>query len=173
MGKRASDDDKWFEISDTDWLDPKFKPRKLKLLADVQMPKSVLDEIRGAGLAMATLDGASRRRPDPEILRLAEAQGRVLLTLDADFWDDRRFPLQAVHRGLIYLAEPPDEEDRILRAFGLVYGCFAKSFPLDWWHSMKVKGTVGEFEIKMRTWEGKLARYRMKLRGGHVVAKEL
>lgn len=94
------------------------------------------------------------------------------MTLDADFWDDRRHPLQAVQRGVIFVAEPPEEHDRILRAFGLVYGCFARSYPLDWWRHMKVRAVLGEFEIKMRTWEGRIARYRMKLRGGYVVAKE-
>ena len=59
-----------------------------------------------------------------------------------------------------------------MRAFGLVYGCFAKSYPLDWWSHMKVRAVLGEFEVKMRTWEGKVARYRMKLRNGYVVAKE-
>ncbi len=38
---------------------------------------------------------------------------------------------------------------------------------------MKIKGIARELEIKMRTWEGKAASYRMKLRAGRVVAKEL
>jgi hypothetical protein len=38
---------------------------------------------------------------------------------------------------------------------------------------MKVKATVGEFEIKMRNWEGKVVRYKIRLRGRYVIAKEL
>jgi hypothetical protein len=38
---------------------------------------------------------------------------------------------------------------------------------------MKVKAVVGEFELKMCGWQGKIVRYRMKLRGQQVVAKEL
>lgn len=173
MIRRDPDEDEWFEISDRDWLDPKFKAKKLKLLADAQIPEIVAAEIRSAGITLATLPQAARRRGDPDILSLAQSQGRVLLTLDGDFWDDRKFPLQVVQGGIIYIAEPPDQHDRILLAFGLVYGCFAKSYPLDWWHSMKVKGVVGQFEIKMRNWQGKVTRYKMKLKRGYVVAKEL
>ena len=37
---------------------------------------------------------------------------------------------------------------------------------------MKVRAVLGEFEIKMRNWEGRVARYRMRLRNGYLVAKE-
>jgi hypothetical protein len=100
-------------------------------------------------------------------------QGRVFLTLDSDFWNDRKHPLHSVLNGVIYIAEPPDQYDRIMRAFGLIYGCFARNYPLDWRVHMKVKGTVCGFDIKSRDNEGKVARYRMKLRQGYSVAKEL
>jgi hypothetical protein len=104
---------------------------------------------------------------------LAQKQGLVLVTLDHGFWDDRKYPLQNVRRGIIFIDERADQHERILRAFGLVYGSFAKSYPLDWWNQMKVKGKVGEFLIKMRTWEGKVAKYKMRLEKGYLVAKEL
>jgi hypothetical protein len=103
---------------------------------------------------------------------MAESAGRVLLTLDGDFWDDRKHPVRAVRRGIVIIAEPPDAHDRILRAFGLVYGCFAKTFPIGWPH-MKDRSVIGEFDLKLRTWEGKVARYRMQLRGGRLVVKEM
>jgi hypothetical protein len=62
---------------------------------------------------------------------------------------------------------------RFYELSGLVDGCFAKSYPLDWWNAMKVKATVGEFEIKMRTWEGRVTRYKMRLRNGRLMASEL
>ena len=94
------------------------------------------------------------------------------MTLDNDFWSDRLYPLQRVKRGIIYVAEPPSKHERILHAFGLVHGCFARSYPLEWWSHMKVRAVLGEFEIKMRNWEGRVARYRMRLRNGYLVAKE-
>ncbi len=170
MAKDA-DEDGWFEVSDKDWI-PQFKAKELKLLADAQLPEPIVREIRSAGIAIKAMSAKGKRGSDRTVLELAQREGRVLLTLDADFWDDRQHPLQTVRRGVIFVAEPPEEHDRILRAFGLVYGCFARSYPLNWWSHMKVRAVLGEFEIKMRTWEGKIARYRMKLRGGYVVAKE-
>ena len=169
MTKISNDD--WFEISDRDWL-PSFKPKKLKLLADEGIPEPIIAEIRSAGIAIRAFPQKMKRSADSDVLRLAQQEGRVLLTLDAHFWDDRKHPLYGVQQGLIYVAEPPEQHERILRAFGLVYGCFAKAYPLDWWNHMKVRAVLGEFEIKMRTWEGKIARYRMKLRRGYVIARE-
>jgi hypothetical protein len=164
-------DDGWFEVSDRDWI-PRLKTKKLKLLADAQVPEPVIAEIASAGIPIKAISGATKRAPDATVLQLAEKNGRVLLTLDSDFWGDKKHPLQSVQRGIIFVAEAPGAHDRILRAFGLVYSCFAKSYPLDWWSHMKVRAVLGEFELKMRTWEGKVAHYRMRLRNGFVVAKE-
>jgi len=167
------EDEEWFEVSDEDWLDPRFIGKDLKLLADAQMPQPVIQEIGSAGIKVETLSQALRRHPDDNVLQLAQRTRRVLLTLDADFWDDRKHPLQTVHGGIIYVAEPPGQHDRILRAFGLVYGCFARSYPLDWWSHMKIKAVVGGFFIKMCTRQGNVARYRMRLQNGRLVAKEI
>ena len=173
VAAKALDLSEWFEISDTDWLDPRFKPKKLKLLADEQFPEHIIAEIRAANIVVDTLPQRARRASDPSVLALAEKEQRVLLTLDADFWDDRKHPLHQLRTGIIYVAEPPAQQDRVLRAFGLVYGCFAKSYPLDWWNQMKARASVGEFELKMRNWESKIVRYRMKLSAGRVLAREL
>jgi Domain of unknown function (DUF5615) len=166
-------DPDWFEISDDLWRDPRVKGKKLKLLADEQVPARVLAEMREAKIAVDALPAGAKRTPDPSVLSIAQKKGRVLLTLDGGFWNDHKHPLHQLRTGIIYVAEPPDAHDRILRAFGLVYGCFAKSYPLDWWRQMKVRATVGEFELKMRSRESKIVRYRMRLRGGQVLAREL
>ena len=172
-GSQAAPESEWFEVSDRDWLGPGFKGKKIKIVADAMVPNGVVAEIAGAGISIEVMDRAVRHQSDPAVLNFAHRRGRVLLTLDRDFWDDKKYPLQSVRTGIIYIAEPPDSPDLILRAFGLVYGCFAKSYPLDWWHQMKVKAHVGEFEIKMRTWQGRISRYRLRLRRGFVEAKEL
>ncbi len=78
-----------------------------------------------------------------------------------------------IRTGVIYVAEPPEDADRILRAVGLAYTCFAKSYPLNWWQKMKVRARAGEFELKIYSWEGKPARYKMRPRKGRVEAKEI
>jgi hypothetical protein len=165
-------EDEWFEISDSDWLGDGFIGKELKLLVDAQFPQAVFQEIRAAGIKIDQVPSSHKRRDDADILALAEKQEKVLLTLDRDFWDDRKYPLHTLKTGIIYIAEPPAVHDRILRAFGLVYGCFAKSYPLDWWPQMKVRGVLGSFELKMRNWEGRTAGYQMTLKGGCLLARE-
>jgi hypothetical protein len=82
-----------------------------------------------------------------------------------------QFP-PGLHRPAVFQQKLALLANVINRCIHPVYGYFAKSYPLDWWKHMKVRAVLGEFEIKMRTWEGKVAKYRMKLRGGYLVAKE-
>lgn len=161
----------WFEISPDDWLDTRFKHKKLRLLSDSQVPKPVIEEIRQAKISIEELENKMKERSDEDILEFANKKGYVLLTLDKDFWDDRKFPLHKV-KGIIYVSVNPNNHFRILRAFGLVYGCFAKEYPFDWWHEMKIKTTDSEFVIKMRNYEGRVLKYKMKLKRGYLVAKE-
>src|SRR6266481_3508716 len=105
-------DSEWFETSPQDYLDPKSKPKRLKLLADEQMPQPIIAEIRKAKINISVLTSSQRRAPDASVLQLAEQSGRVLLTLDADFWDDRKHPLHQMRTGVIYVAEAPHQHDR-------------------------------------------------------------
>ena len=52
-------------------------------------------------------DDRLRRAPDAEHFRLALEFGRTLITLDYDFWDERRFPM-ASSPGVI-VCSAPDE----------------------------------------------------------------
>lgn len=168
-----SEDSKWFEISDDFWAEPGFKPKKLKLLADAQFPKPIIEELRSAKISVRSItEEGLLRHSDSDILQHANKAGYVLLTLDRDFWDDKKYPLQKI-KGIIFIDEPHDRQDQILRALGLVYGCFAKSFSLDWWTGMKIRATLSEFIIKMRTWEGKVSKYAIRLRSGRLFAKEV
>jgi hypothetical protein len=133
----------------------------------------ILEKLRAAKIDFDSLPPSGRRESDVGVLARAEQHDRALLTLDGDFWNDRKHPVHRLRTGIIYVAEPPDQYDRILRALGLVYGCFAKSYPLDWLDQMKAKARVGEFELKMRNWENKIVRYQLRLSGGHLMVREL
>ena len=171
--KAAPTDSDWFEVSERDWREPGFKGKKLKLIADAMVPHVVVNEIRAAGIVIDTMEKPALNQEDPALLGLTQNRGRVLLTLDGDFWDDRKYPLHTAQTGIIYVAEPPNKADAILLAFGLVYVCCAKSYPLDWWSTIKVRAHVGEFEMKMRTWRGGVSGYKMRLRMGRVEAREI
>lgn len=168
-----SQDSEWFEIFDDLWVDPNFKPKKLKLFADAQFPQPVIEELRSAKISVrSSAEEGLESRSDSDMLQYANKTGYVLLTLDRDFCNDKKYPLQKI-KGIIFIDEPPNKQDQILRAFGLVYGCFAKSFSLDFWANLKIRATSEEFIIKMRTWQGKVTKYGVRLRSGHLFAKQL
>jgi predicted nuclease of predicted toxin-antitoxin system len=67
------------------------------LLADENFPKPLVEELRADGhdVLWARTDCIGWK--DPALLDLAESQGRVVITLDKDFWQialQRRTPLE-------------------------------------------------------------------------------
>ena len=91
---------------------------------------------------------------DLSIWEEARRQGRVLLTMDRGFWNDRRFPLQKCP-GVIFLDVSPDKAERAVDALAVFFALFAQHYPLDWWDEIKVRVRIDGFVIKMRTWEGR------------------
>lgn len=87
----------WFETSVSDYLDPGFNGKKLKLIADAQMPKPVISEIVAAKIDLQVLLAPQVNASDLDVLTIAERRRRVLLTLDADFWDDRKHPIPCIY----------------------------------------------------------------------------
>ncbi len=68
----------------------------MRLLADENSPLPTIESLREAGhnVAWARLDAPGAR--DTDLLETAEAEGRIVLTLDKDFWQiavQRRHPL--------------------------------------------------------------------------------
>jgi hypothetical protein len=96
-------EDGWFTISEDMWRDPGEVPRKVRLVADVNFPDPVIHEIekRGIEVRKATELGLGRLADD-DLLRRVSNEDCVLITMDADFWSDKKIPL---HRcgGLVYV----------------------------------------------------------------------
>lgn len=167
------DSSEWFEISDDLWLDPKFVPKKLKLCADANIPRPIIEEIRQAGIPIRTAtEDKAATHSDESILAWVRRCKRVLLTLDRDFWDDKKFPLQSVP-GIIFIDVAPNDFAAILRSFGLIFGTFANSYPLDWWEQMKARVLPEGYVLKMRNWDGRTVEYAIKLKSGRIFAREL
>ena len=163
----------WFEISEDLWRDPKTQPKKLKLCADASVPQPFVEELKRAGIPIRTASEDDLvSHSDNDILAWAKRSKRVLVTLDRDFWNDSKFALQSVP-GVIFVDVAPDDIDGALRSFGLVYGTFAISYSLDWWEGMMARATPEGYVLKMRTWEGRVSRYAIKLAAGKVFAREL
>jgi predicted nuclease of predicted toxin-antitoxin system len=86
----------------------------MRLLADENFPKAIVDWLRDTGhdVLWARTDCAGLK--DPGLLNLAEAEARVLVTLDKDFWQialQRRVPL--IHAGVVLFRIHPATADRI------------------------------------------------------------
>jgi predicted nuclease of predicted toxin-antitoxin system len=169
----ASENEEWFEITQDLWLDPKAFPKKLKLCSDASVPQPVIDELTTASIPILTAyDDKVSTHSDKSILAWSKRKKRVLLTMDRDFWNDRKFPLQIVH-GLIFIDVSPNNIDDALKVFGLIYGTFASSYSIDWWQNMMARALPENYFLKMRTWEGMKSEYEIRLMDGILYAREI
>ena len=137
--------------------------KKLKLLADACIPKPFTDELRANGLFVRHLNESRfARHSDEVIIQEAKRRGYVLLTMDRDFWDDRKHPLKKCP-GVIFVNVDPSKIDDALEAMALFYVLFARAYPLDWWPETKAKLKRNSFVIKGRTWKGDVFEDEFKL----------
>jgi len=163
LSNPAESESEWFEVSESDWLPPLTHAKKLKLFADASIPATIVEELRSAGISVASASEQGLTSADDQtILGAAKKQGKVLLTMDADFWNEQKFPVHQIH-GIIFVDVSPSDIDDALRAFGLLYGCFAKGYPLDWWQGKKAMATPQGFSFKIHTWEGRNQQYEFRL----------
>lgn len=142
---------------------PRRPHKKLKLCADANVPKAVVDELRAVGLVVDSVTESDLGpHPDKHILQHARKLGRVILTMDRDFWDDRKHPLQK-SPGIIFIDVAPDQVDKAIEGLAKFYALFAQAYPLDWWHETKARVTTNGFVIKSRSWEGNVFKEQFKL----------
>lgn len=93
----------------------------MRLLADENFPKPIVEVLRAGGndVLWARTDCSGWK--DAALLDLAESKGRILLTLDNDFWQiafQRRVPLQ--QSGVVLLRvhpATPENLEPLVRAF--------------------------------------------------------
>lgn len=145
---------------------PKMPPgphKRLKLYADANIPRVVIDELKAAGLPVETAvqDGRSTHA-DESIAQRTRQQHRVLLTLDRDFWNDRQHPL-GQSPGIIFVDIPPDQPERAIDGLARFYGLFARYFPLNWWEGMKARVSEHRFVIRCYTWDGQISEEEFRL----------
>lgn len=137
--------------------------KKLKIYADANIPAAVIDELRTAGVPIASAVEIGRStHPDENIYQQAKRRCKVLLTMDRDFWDDRKYPLQK-GPGIIFVGIPPDQLGKAIDGLARFYALFAKYYPLDWWESTKARITEYGFVIKCYTWQGRISEDEFRL----------
>ncbi|HME73961.1 MAG TPA: DUF5615 family PIN-like protein [Myxococcota bacterium] len=105
--------------------------RRAKFLVDESLGSGTAERLRREGWNVRdTTEAGLRGRSDEEILGFALRYGRMLLTCDGDFLNDRKFP---PHRnpGLVVLPSPErgeQEQRTVLRYAMEIVGCFPDPF---------------------------------------------
>jgi len=142
---------------------PRGPHKRLRFYADANVPEPIVVEFRAAGLSvLSARERGYARRSDQDLCQEARQHDRVLLTMDRDFWDDKKHPLQN-SPGIIFLDLPPDQFGKAVDGLARFYFLFAKYYPLDWWDNMKARVSEYGFSIRMRTWEGKVSEEEYRL----------
>ena len=150
----------WYEFRENDplMMSPR-RYKKLKVYADENIPSFIVEEVRKIGIpAKTAVEDSMTSHSDQDIYQRAKHIGRVLLTMDRDFWNDRLHPLQK-GRGVIYVDVSPNQPKEATYAFMIFYYMFAKYWPLDWWEDMKAQVTKSGFIIRIHTWKGTVKEY--------------
>lgn len=107
--------DGWFGITPDIWRPSSRKPGKARMVSDANFPLPLVRAMIRRGLDIRTAHelGLSQLADD-ELLEQITKMGRILLTMDADFWSDTKFPLHRV--GCLVFVE--GNESRIERTDG-------------------------------------------------------
>lgn len=95
--------DGWFTISEELWRELGSIPRKARLVCDVNFPQPVATLIKRRGFEIRTAQELGYDKlSDKDLLTRVQAGGYALMTLDADFWSDAKFPLHR-YSGLVQI----------------------------------------------------------------------
>jgi len=159
----------WFELSDDLWRQPGEIREKLRILADTNVPRSLVEDLRRNRVAVATAQELGVAHvDDTELLGLANKKRRVLLTKDADFWSDDKFPLNRVG-GLIYLDTDHAEAGESMGSAAAFW--WARSFGGGWKHA-KARVTREGFYLKWISHEGRIVGYEIRVFNRRIYARE-
>ncbi|MBE0658828.1 MAG: DUF5615 family PIN-like protein [Bryobacteraceae bacterium] len=118
----------------------------MRILADENLPKSIVEMLRSEGHAVLWARTDYPGFGDTDLLEVAESQGRIVLTLDKDFWQiamQRRTPLTAA--GIVLLRVHPAT---VTRLAPLVRAFISKGW--DWQGHISTVSDVGIQMVPLR-----------------------
>jgi predicted nuclease of predicted toxin-antitoxin system len=89
-----------------------------KLLADENIPAKAIEALRDAGCDLLSIRETAAGVSDEEVLRIAVAQGRILVTFDRDYGElifrEGREPPPSIIYFRVFPAGPGDVSDAVL-----------------------------------------------------------
>lgn len=159
----------WFAISEDMWRDTREILPRAKLLADAHFPAWLVRQVRREGIDTKKAQELNLDTlGDDDLLPRAARLGRLLITMDEDFWSERKFPLHR-SKGLI-VVEPSGRKFEGSDGFYVLIA-FLKSFG-GRWVAVKVKATCEGLRMRLRSVLGKTIEYEMKIfRGAGAFAR--
>lgn len=156
LRKEDPEFDKWFKEHWLAWTPPR---RKVKIFLDRNLPQKLKNEIISYPKFKSFEEIKRSSRPDEDIYSYCSRNNLLILTLDNDFWDDRRFPL-AKSPGIILISSGSKATDdsyiKILSAFLTYFDLIGgiRRFP-NFSKKMKFKISSSGFAHKYITYDGK------------------
>jgi hypothetical protein len=171
--KEAEPETGWFEISEDFWLAEGEVHPKLRLLADHNVSIDIVRECRRAKIAVQTAAELGVHKLDDDALYdYCRKAGLALLTGDGDFWSKSKYgPEKGGY--VIVVRVPSSRRWEFLRAFGLFFGTFGRSFGGRLSEGLRVLVTPRSFYLEMVGLSGSRVRYELKLHRRRLWAREL
>jgi len=157
LRKEDPEFDKWFKEYWLKWTPPK---RKVRVFLDRNLPQEFKNALIDYQKFKAFEEVKCSSRPDEDIFSYCYNAGYLIITLDNDFWNDRRFPLSRCP-GVIIIASTKnartndylDSLARFLTHCDLVGGI--QRFP-DFAKRMKFRVSQSGFVNKFIAYDGKV-----------------
>lgn len=143
----------------------KKKQKKMRFYVDEDVPRLAVQILRERGFNVRTVQEEKRRRhPGENHLAEARKQGRILITCDRDFLNDRLYPLLKCPT-LVVCDFGSGTRDEINNSFNC---CFMsiEGAPELFTHSVKVEARPSEWTEKTRCQEGHAERHRFRIHRG-------
>ena len=156
MTRNFSQEWRELNIDVKEFILPK-NPKKLKLLADQNIPLEIIKDFSQYGFSIKSIfDLNYAGHPDENVREIAKKLKRVLLTTDKDFWDEKKHPLQKCF-GIICCAAGPEDIAKISYSFARLHVYFAKYYPHDWWDKTKAFIKTEGFILRMIKRDGNIS----------------
>jgi len=142
------------------------KKKKPRFYADEDFPPQAVEFIREVGLNVLTAEEAGKRgHPDENQLAEAKRQGRILLSCDRDFLNERRFPI-IKSSTLVVFDFGARTEDEIVQALQCL--AIIEEWPDFFERGVKIDAKTSEWTETHRFQEGITRRYRNRLHQGQL-----
>ena len=165
--------EEWAEFSLQEYFDlgdpPKY-PKKIKLLADQNIPMHMIQDLAKSFSIKSVFDLSLDGHPDENIREASKKQKRILLTTDKDFWDEKKHPIKKCS-GVICTEAGPGEIDKIYMSLAKFYMYLVKKYPNHWWHYTKAFIKTNGFVLRTIQSHGVIVDTECLYSNGRVIFK--